>query len=314
MLHKKNNIHLIFCVWITSVFSCYPDNPTQPSELVGALPPKIMWLIKNLNDHSSDATIKNRLILYGPPGNGKTTIAHTIAQLSNSEFIEMHAPSIVSKYQGSGSKNIKDMFERAIIKARLSHKRVVVFIDEIDAIACDNESEFRSEHKAALEQLWLELDTYKKDPNIFIIVATNSFNKLHKTFLDRFGCNIIEIKNPDLAMRKEVLEHYFKQAQVTLSQELISQIAGKTDGLSIRCLEDLATDIKIESEVNNQGIISNQIIWDCIDQTRKKFTDNISEKSTDTLLQKITNVSSILGHSSLLVANIITIAKGLGYF
>ena len=309
---KIKYLHLLHIAVLTFFLSIYLKTACSSYGMVGNLPPKIGWIIQKLSN-SSTFILCNRLLLYGPPGNGKTTIARAIAKLSNSEFIEMPGPTIVSRYIGQGAKNIRTLFENAIVRSTLSQKRIVIFIDEIDAIACDNETEFRSEHTAALEQLWLELDTYKKNPSLFIIFATNKFDKLHKTFLDRFGGNIVEIQNPDTSMREQVLIHYCKQLDISLPYDTITYIVKQTEGLSVRCLEDLVSDIKIEQEIKDSSTISDKLIAHCLEQTKSKFKANTSEKLSSSWVQHAINASTILAHSSLLLANILTIKKGLLY-
>src|SRR5579872_1927447 len=78
----------------------------------GTVPAKINQIIKQLNKlplyQEINNNFRNRLILYGPPGNGKTTFARIIAAETNSEFLEIHGPSVVETYVGSGPKKIND--------------------------------------------------------------------------------------------------------------------------------------------------------------------------------------------------------------
>lgn len=269
--------------------------------IVGAIPDKLVRVIshlKKINQWSSDeklresgihlATLfKNRFILYGPPGNGKSTLAYKIAQLSGSEFLRLDGPSIVGSYVGQGAGSIKETFERAYALAETLQRCVVIFIDEIDAIATNNTTEFRGEHQAALQQLWLELDHCKHNPRIFVIFATNYFNKLNKTFLDRFGSNMLEIKNPDAAMRKLILEYYWAGYGLPMNENLIKKIVQKSDGLSIRSLEDLVCDLALGLPEVNATVDESEALK-LLAQIRKKIDENISDKkeSNESELQK----------------------------
>ncbi len=263
--------------------------------LVGNQPAKICWLIHYLQQNEpSEIVVKNRLIFYGPPGNGKTTLVHKVAALTGCELMALDGPSIVESYVGRGARNIKTFFADAQERVESTGRRVIVFIDEIDAIAANNKTEFRSEHESALQQLWLELDRCKQNPNIFVFFATNHFKKLSKTFLDRFGGNVIEIPNPDRQTRRQVLEHYFSKAHISLPDCFFDELAKKTDALSIRCLEDLAGDVKMAADIENNGVATQELVWKTLKVVRKKFEHHLSDEQKDTRLQKISTYVAIV--------------------
>src|SRR3990167_3256813 len=78
-------------------------------------------------------------------------------------------------------------------------------------------------YDAALRTLWLNLDQYKNDNRIFFVCATNNYKGLHPTLVDRFGTNVIELKNPDKDKRKAVIEQYFDK----LDPLLLDKVARK---------------------------------------------------------------------------------------
>lgn len=263
--------------------------------LVGKQPSKICWLIRYLQrNEPSEIAVKNRLIFYGPPGNGKTTLVHKVAALTGCELMALDGPSIVESYVGRGARNIKTFFSDAQERVVSTGRRVIVFIDEIDAIAANNKTEFRSEHESALQQLWLELDRCKQNPKIFVFFATNHFKKLSKTFLDRFGGNVIEIPNPDRQTRRQVLEYYFGKAHISLPDCFFDELAKKTDSLSIRCLEDLAGDVKMASDIENNGVATQELVWRTLHVVRKKFEHHLSDEQKDTRLQKVSTYVAIV--------------------
>ncbi len=254
--------------------------------MVGSYPIKLGYFCNNIkksnfalqNGTPLPRPFKNRMMLYGPPGNGKTTIARKIAQESASKLFELPGPTIVQRYVGQGAQNIVYHFEDAHAHVEKENNTAIIFVDEIDALA-KTTGEGREEYLAAAQQLWIELDKIKDDPRIAFIGATNNFDKLNNAFLDRFGSNKIEIKNPDEKTRREVLVHYKKlQTNQDWDQKLLSYIMGKTKDFNIRNLEDLVEDACMIAEISNNSIITEKIILDAVSEIQQKAKDEPSSQ------------------------------------
>jgi AAA+ superfamily predicted ATPase len=268
---------------------------TSIEGIVGTIPTKILWVIEQLKSPEGiQPGFKNRMILHGPPGNGKTTLASKIADAAGAMCIKLHAPSAVTRYQGSGAENIEEIFKQAEDFILYGECKVVVFIDEVDAIAANTDGETRGDQKAAIQKLWLELDKYKDNPNIFIIVATNELKKLHKTFLDRFGNNVIELKNPDEELRKKVLEYYFAKFSVARNPELMKQLVKKSKDLSIRALEDFAGEISMATKLNKSKELSQKEMLATLENMKKNRT-GMTDEEWRKKLEKIQLYLSIAG-------------------
>jgi SpoVK/Ycf46/Vps4 family AAA+-type ATPase len=263
--------------------------------MVGTLPAKLCWIMEQLKENKD--LPKKVLLLHGKPGNGKTTLARKIAEYIDGEYISIAGPGIVGSYVGQGAQNIADAFNAAATRVVESMgKTVIIFIDEIDAIASNIKTEFRAEHKVALQRLWLAIDEHKGDRKIFVIFATNHLEKLDKTFLDRFGGNVFEIKNPDYAMRRKVIEYYFAKQNLVIEEPTLDKLAKKTDGLSVRAIEDLINDVYVVSQLNNKGMITNGMIFDALKQTKSKFENNASdEEEREKKWQKASLIVSVVG-------------------
>jgi len=237
-------------------------------DMSGTIPYKLYLIIQELQHHQNSNLFLNRLLLYGPPGNGKSTYARKIAEIINASYREISGPSIVNTYQGSGADNINKIFCEAISENDIMQRNVVIFIDEVDSIASKNTK--RVDNKAAVQALWLNLDKIKNNPSIFVIIATNEFKKLHPTLLDRFGDNIIEIQNPDVQMRKEVIDFFAQKFQLNPDKIKINDLVKKMNGFSIRAIEDALRSIKRIANIENNGEPNDQIINDVLSTHNKK--------------------------------------------
>lgn len=236
-------------------------------------------------------------LLHGPKGNGKTTLAKTIAKAANAEFLSISGADVVKRYFGDGVNHISQLFAQ-VDNLVAQGKIVVIFIDEIDRLISNNTSEHRSEHDAATCKLWLELDRIKNDPRIIFIAATNHMETLDSTFMDRFQkAAIIKIDNPTKVERQAILRPLFKKYDIRINSKVkgsllsndeklvskaISGIASATENCSIRFLEELVQELASQSAFSPNGDISTDQIKTIVrrnteELTRKKFVETVGK-------------------------------------
>lgn len=146
------------------------------------------------------------MLMYGPPGNGKTMIARTVAYSMGSSFITIEGPELMSKYVGVGEKRLREKFEEAESKGNC-----VIFIDEIDSIT-SKRSDSSAEYQVSIVATLLNLmDGMRSNNKIFVIGATNRLNTIDPALRrpGRFDLEF-EIPLPNMAARYDILTKYVK--------------------------------------------------------------------------------------------------------
>ncbi|MFT4250337.1 MAG: CDC48 family AAA ATPase [Candidatus Woesearchaeota archaeon] len=113
------------------------------------------------------------VLLHGPPGTGKTLLAKAVASETNSNFLVINGPEIMSKYYGQSEENLRKKFEEAEQNAPS-----IIFIDEIDAIATKREESKGEVERRVVAQLLAIMDGLKSRGKVVVIAATNIPNQL----------------------------------------------------------------------------------------------------------------------------------------
>ena len=144
------------------------------------------------------------MILYGPPGNGKTMIARAVAHSMGASFIEIERSELLSKYVGDSEKNLEGKFREAAAKGNS-----VIFIDEIDSLASAR-NEKSAEHQVSLiATLLVLMDGINSNHRVFVIGATNRLDAVDPALRrpGRFDLEF-EVPLPDLCGRLDILRKY----------------------------------------------------------------------------------------------------------
>ncbi len=113
------------------------------------------------------------VLLYGPPGCGKTLIARAVAHETEASFFSINGPEIIHKFYGESEGRLRQIFEEAARKAPS-----IVFLDEIDAIAPKREQVVGDVEKRVVAQLLALMDGLNKRQHVIVIGATNIPNAL----------------------------------------------------------------------------------------------------------------------------------------
>lgn len=182
------------------------------------------------------------LLLFGPPGTGKTMIGKCIASSANSTFFNISSSSLTSKFVGDGEKMV-----RALFAVARCYQPAVIFIDEIDSLLAQRtEGESESSRRIKTEFL-VQFDgagTTDSD-QLLVIGATNRPQELDEAVRRRFRKRLY-IPLPDLAGRKTIIHRLLKKIENNLSEKDIENIAKKTDGYSGSDMNGLCREAALE--------------------------------------------------------------------
>ena len=208
--------------------------PTTRWEEVGGLDPIKQQLIESVERpfkhpqvyHHLGIEPPRGLLLYGPPGVGKTLLAKAAATESQANFISVKGPEIMSKWVGESEKAIRVIFK----KARQASP-AIVFIDEIDSIAPRRGMQTSSGvTERIVNQLLTSIDGLESLERVLVLAATNRPDILDEALLrtGRFD-RLLYVGPPSLAGRLEILKVHTRNMPLTDDVSL-PEIAQRTEG------------------------------------------------------------------------------------
>ena len=178
------------------------------------------------------------ILLFGPPGTGKTMIAKAIASECNSTFFNISASSLTSKWVGESEKTVKSLFKLAYKKAPS-----IIFIDEIDSILSKrNESENEATKRLKTEFL-IQFDGLGSNTNarLLVIAATNRPMDLDEALLRRLPKRVY-CGPLDEEGRFEFIKKVINRVETRLSDRDIQEVARMTNGYSNSDLKELCKE------------------------------------------------------------------------
>jgi transitional endoplasmic reticulum ATPase len=151
------------------------------------------------------------VLLYGPPGSGKTLLARAVANESGANFTAINGPEVMSKWYGESEQNIRKIFDDAEKNAPS-----IIFFDEIDAIAPKREEVTGEVERRVVSQILTLMDGLKSRGKVIVIAATNRQNAIDPALRrpGRFDREI-EIGVPDQKGRKEILQIHTRNMPLT---------------------------------------------------------------------------------------------------
>jgi len=174
------------------------------------------------------------ILLYGPPGCGKTLIAKVLASESEANMYSINGPEIMNKYYGETEAKLREIFKEA-----KDNSPSIIFIDEIDAIAPKREEAYGDVEKRVVAQLLALMDGLNDRGNVIVLGATNRPDSVDPALRrpGRFDREF-EISVPNEDERREILQIHTRGMPIADDvdlKELSSELHGYT-GADIKSL------------------------------------------------------------------------------
>ena len=246
------------------------------SELKEELKEAVEWPIKYKDAYDYvDIESPKGILLHGPPGTGKTLIAKALAKMTESNFISIKGPELLSKWVGESEKGVREMFRKARQAAPC-----IIFLDEVDALVPRRGGGSDSHvTENVVSQILTEIDGLEELNNVLIIGATNRLDIVDEALLrpGRFD-RIIKVPNPDTNGRKHIFEIHTKNKPLG-NDVKISEIVRLTDdfsGAEIAAVANRAAITALKRYVGGKSNnireikISQQDLVDAVDKVRPR--------------------------------------------
>ena len=204
------------------------------------------------------------VLLYGPPGAGKTLLAKAVAGEANVPFLSISASEFVEMFVGVGASRVRNLFGRAKEVAPS-----IVFVDELDAVGRQRGTGFgggHDEREQTLNQILVEMDGFDERTNIIVIAATNRPDVLDPALLrpGRFDRQVT-ISLPDKEGREAILKVH--TTKIPLKDDVkLAEIARSTPGFSGADLANLANEAAITAARRNHEKVEKNDFEEAMDR------------------------------------------------
>ena len=219
------------------------------------------------------------MLLYGPPGCGKTILAAATANELDGYFITVDAASMMSKWLGEAEKNVSKLFKMARRYAERDNKPVILFVDEVDSLLGERTSEVGGEVRSK-NQFLSEMDGVNgkgKEILLYVIGATNKPWSLDAPFLRRFQKRIY-VSLPALEAREKLFNLY--TAPLNMNIRVNSHTLARTfDGYSASDIRDVcqSAQLKVVNELFNQPDYKQPMEGDELSKPRELVMNDFKE-------------------------------------
>lgn len=208
--------------------------------------------------------IPNGILLYGPPGCGKTYIAEKFAEEIGCNYMYVHCSDVASPYIHGGQEKIAALFEKARENAP-----TVLFLDELDAMIADRSRHNNVSEYGEVNEFLTQLNNCA-DNHVFVIGATNNPKGIDSAALRSGRLDIkVYVPAPDVSERIALFKLYLKDIVTgDVNYELLAE---KTEGYVSRDVCSLINNAARETAQSNLDLINMQTLLNCIEKYKKQF-------------------------------------------
>jgi transitional endoplasmic reticulum ATPase len=234
------------------------------------------------------------VLLHGPPGTGKTLIAKAVANETDSFFLSLSGPEIMSKWYGESEARLREIFKEAEENAPS-----IIFIDEIDAIAPKREEVTGEVERRVVAQLLSLMDGLKSRGRVIIIGATNRPDAIDPALRrpGRFDREIV-IGVPDRTGRKEILQIHTRGMPLQEDVDL-DEIASVTHGFvgadlaalckeaAMRALRRVLPEIDLEKKEIPKEILEKLFV------SKEDFTEALKLMEPSAMREVLTEIPDV---------------------
>ena len=217
---------------------CTPIDERLCIESFSQAPALLKTLVNDMARGKGYCKKYTTILLAGPTGSGKTTLARAIAYRLNREVLVVNAPALLGRFRNQSAENIKKLFQ----DLENANPQPILVIDEINSLTDDYISE-HSDTKQTAMQLWTLLDTFAKREGFLLIGTTNITKKMPHQLQSRFKGRTFRVENPASELRLKTLHYYLQQLNIptdkSCTEEYLQELSKKTENCSQRDLEEL---------------------------------------------------------------------------
>ncbi len=283
IVHKEDFMEALRNVRPSAMREVLVETPNVDWKDVGGIEPAkeelreaIEWPMKYSDSFKRMGILPAKgILLYGPPGSGKTLLAKAAAKESGANFIQVKGPSLLSMWVGKSEEGMRKVFERARQVAPC-----IIFFDEIDSLAGRRGVETGTKvTERVLNQMLAEMDGLEDLRNVIVIGATNRPDMLDPALLrpGRFD-KILLVNAPEEEGRLQILKIHTKK--MPLAKDIsLEDIAKKTSGYTGADIEALAREAALLSL--REDMESKSVRKKHFDEALKKVKPSVSKPTIE---------------------------------